>query len=392
MSEFNELQELIDKYKEGDEYLSKLNILVGNNIHEEVVKKLANYGNKVLFCTGNTAMRNLGFIDKYKELFQKYGLEFTHYDNISANPTLKQMQIGVEVAKKIKPDFIFALGGGSVIDTAKAISVGVYDNIWDYIEKKVEIKTAIPLIASSTTSGTGSQITPYAVITNTDTLEKKTLKNTLLLPKLSIGDADITRHAPRYIIATTGFDVLCHAAEVLTRKDCSEAAKEFAKRSLTLLNKHLISSYENGTIEDKKGMIFADIYAGIALALIGTHVPHAISHPISARFPLINHGQALAYIMVKTSKKQIENSDENTKKDFETASLLLGGDTDFVKTLNNYISKLNLDKKLQKFEEEDINLIIKDTLGYRKTSVERCPSNLSEKDIKEIIISSLRRF
>lgn len=390
MSDFDELKDLINKYKDENIYLSNLNILVGNNIHEEVVKKLANYGKKVLFCTGNTAMRNLGFVDKYKNLFQKYGLEFTHYDNISANPTLKQMEVGLEVAKKIKPDIIFALGGGSVIDTAKAISVGIYGNIWDFIEKKSEIKSAIPIIASSTTSGTGSQVTPYAVITNTDTLEKKTLKHNLILPKLSVCDVDITRHTPRYIIATTGFDVLCHAVEVYTRLDCSKGAKEFAEKSLTLLSKHLIKSYNNGKIEDKLGMIFADLYAGIALALIGTHVPHAISHPISARFPLINHGQSLAYVMKITSEKQIEKGDNILKEVFKKASRLLGGNENFIETIDNYISELNLNKEIQKFEDEDIKLITEDTLGYRKKSIERCPSKLSEEEIKQIIVDSLK--
>ena len=110
-------------------------------------------------------------------------------------------------------------------------------------------------------------------------------------------------------------------------------------------------------------MIYADIYAGIALSLIGTHVPHAIAHPISTRFPLINHGQSLAYIIIETFKKQIEKGGIELKEKFENLSKILGGDTNFINTINNYIKVLELDKKLQKFDEKDVQSIIDDTLG-----------------------------
>ena len=391
MKELVKLKQIIDKNKGGNNYLSRLNIRVGNDIHENIVKEISRFGKNVSFCTGNTAMRNLGFIDKYFKLFIKHGISFTHYDNISSNPTLKQMEEGVDIARRTKPDVIFALGGGSVIDTAKVISVAAYGDIWDFVEKKEEIKQSIPIIASSTTSGTGSHVTPYAVITNTDTLEKKTLKNRFLLPKMSVVDLDITKHAPKYIVATTGFDVLCHAAEIYTRKDCTRIAREFATESLKLIAKHLFASYENRYIADKKGMAFADLYAGIALTLIGTHVPHAISHPISARFPLINHGQSLAYIMGETSRKQIEKGDRTLQEKFAEMSKMLGGDGDFVKTIDDYISKLGLDRELHKFHVEEIDQIVKDTLGYRRPSVDRCPAKLSSDDVKEAIYASLQR-
>lgn len=383
-----ELKASLGKGSLESDYIKSLNIIIGNNNHENVVKNMKKFGERVLFCTGNRAMRNYGFLDKYLDLFNKYNFKVEHYDNISSNPTLKQMEEGLSIAKDFHPDFIFALGGGSVIDTVKVISVGLFGDIWDFVEKKQDIKQAIPVVASSTTSGTGSHVTSYAVITNTNTLEKKTLKHDLLLPKLSIADLDIVQHMPKYVIATTGFDVLCHATEVFTRDDCTKIAEEFCVKSCNLIREHLVASYNNDSITNKLGMIYADTYAGIALALIGTHAPHAISHPISARFPNIDHGLSLAYIMPETSKKMIEKGNDNLNKKFKFLSHILGGGSDFVRTVSNYIALLRLNDT-HTSNETDCELIYKDTTGYRKASVDRSPAELSENDIRKIIFNSL---
>ncbi len=386
------LQGLLEKHKPQSDYLGKLDIHVGNNDHGRVVESSGRLGRKVLFLTGNRAMRNYGFLAKYMALFKEHGLEVRLYDNISSNPTLKQMQEGLAVAQEQKPEFIFALGGGSVIDTAKIISAGVFGDVWDFVEKRQEIKEAIPLVASATTSGTGSHVTPYAVVTNTDTLEKKTLKHPLLLPRISAVDLDITRHMPRYVLATTGFDVLCHAVEVYTRKDCTRMAAEFCENALRLTREHLVASYNNDSVDNRLGMIYADIHAGIALTLVGTHVPHAISHPISARFPDINHGQALAYVLAETSRKQIENGDDELRAKFRSISELLGGSSDFVRTVRNYEKLLDL-RRPHEFTPEDCELVYLDTVGYRRPSVDRSPAGLTGIEVREIIGRSLgQRF
>jgi len=378
--ENRKLQEILQENKL-NEYIRKLKIIIGFREHEKYVEEMKCFGRKVLFCTYK--MKN-SFRDIYLNLLKKHGFQVTLYENISPNPTLSQMLKGVELIEP--PDFILALGGGSVIDTAKAISVGIYGDLWDFVEGKAEIKKTIPLVAISTTSGTGSHLTPYAVITNETTLEKKTLKNLLILPKLSIVDLEITASMPKSVIASTGFDVLCHSIEVFTRKDCTKLAAGLSIESIKLIKSNLLASYEGKSIQNKLGMIFADIYAGMALALIGTHVPHAISHPISARFGT-SHGQALAYIFPETIKKQLEKNSKELNNKFEFISKLLGGN-DIIKTLRDYINALELDNK-PAFSEEECENIVKDTLGYRRSSVERSPVPLSDEDIKEIVYKSL---
>jgi len=388
-----QLQQLLKTHASKSSYLQSLDIVVGKSIHENVVKtmKERKFGKKVLFCTGNRAMRNHGFLEIYLSLFQQYGFSVNHYDNISSNPTLKQMQESIKVANEFKSDFIFALGGGSVIDTGKVIACGIDGgDVWDFVEKKKEIKKAIPIVASATTSGTGSHVTSYTVITNTDTLEKKTLKHDSLLPKMSVTDIDIIKYMPDSVVATTGFDVLCHAIEVFTRNDCTPVAEEFCINALKQIREHLVASYNRDSLVNKMGMVYADIYAGIALTLIGTHVPHAISHPISGRFPNINHGTALAYILPESSRKLIEKGNTELNQKFREISAILGGSPDFVRTIKNYLKLLDLPNG-NRFSDEDCEKIYLDTIGYRRGSVERSPVNLSEIDIKDIIYTSLRK-
>ncbi len=385
------LTELLEKHKDGS-YISNLNIMVGDNSHDKLVQEIKELGTKVLFVTGSGAMRKHGILRKYQELFEKHGLNVEHYDEVSSNPTLAMMEDGLEVTRRFEPDVIFALGGGSVIDTAKIISAGMFGNIWDFVEKKATIERAIPIVASATTSGTGSHVTPYAVVTNTATNEKKTLKSNFLIPKISIVDFDCVRHMPRSVVASTGFDVLCHAAEVYTRNDCTDMAADFARNSLRLVGRHLVGSYhgdEGYFKQNKMGMVYADIYAGIALALIGTHVPHAISHPISARDPNINHGQALAYIFAETSRVQIEKGDEGLRAKFEEISEILGDGPDFVRAVNNYLQLLGLDR-LPRIKRGERDIIYKDTVGYRQGSVDKSPAPLEPKDINDILVESLR--
>ena len=371
-----------------ESYIKELDIQVGQGDHEKYVQEMKLLGEKVLFCTGSRAMRAAGFLDRYLSLFKQEGFKVRHYDDISANPTLKQMVKGVGVANDFQPDFIFALGGGSTIDTAKAIAAGAYGDLWKYVIGESTIEQAIPIVALSTTSGTGSHLTPYAVVTNTDTLEKRTLKHPLLCPKRSLVDIEILESMPKRTLAETGFDVLAHAAEVFTRTDSTEASTEASITALQLIRENLVGSYNEDIPQNKLGMAFADIYAGIALALVGTHVPHAISHPISARHEQISHGQTLAYLLPETFRVQRDKLNPALNYKFEIVSDELGGSSDICRTLLNFTKLLGLDNR-KSFSSDDRANILNDTMGYRYGSVLKSPVTLSRDDIELIIKNSL---
>jgi len=395
----NDLENLLAEHRDGNDFLSNLDIRFGVNEHDQWVRKMQQFGKKVLFLTGSRAMRSTGFLETYKKAFQAHGFDVKHFDNITSNPTLDQMKIGLGIAKEFEPEFIFALGGGSVIDTAKIISVGAFGEPWDYVEKKCEITQAIPVVAATTTSGTGSHATSYAVVTNTDSLEKKTLKHPLLLPKLSIVDVSLLQGMPSHVIASTGYDVICHATEVYTRADVTESVKDFCFAALPLIKKHLKPSYRNHPLSTPKdrlyhraGMAYADTFAGIALALLGTHLAHAVSHPISAHFEDISHGRALAYITPETARMQIQKGGTELKEKYRELSRALGGGNDFGQTMREYRHWLDLELKDQRFTTDACEKIFQETFyGYRKGSTQRCPAGLGENPdaVRSIVFNSL---
>ncbi|MFC1723889.1 iron-containing alcohol dehydrogenase [Nanoarchaeota archaeon] len=390
-SDQSDLKALIDQHKQGDDYLSALDIQIFDGEVPAIIQAIKDkdLGKKVFFCTGSRTMRKLGFLQTYQTEFQRQGFEVAHYDDISPNPTLHNMRTGVQAAKKFNPDFVFALGGGSVIDSGKVIacSLGEHD-VWDYVKDPSKIEQVLPVVAVTTTSGTGSHVTPYCVVTDTDTFEKRTLKHTDLLPKLSMVDLAILQHLPPSTIAATGFDVLAHAAEVYTRKDCSPEAAEFCRQSLKYVREHLIASYNSDSDADRRGMALADTYAGIALAMIGTHVPHAISHPISGRSPKVDHGTSLAYVLAETTKVLMEKNDPALNEKFMQVSSLLGGNSNLVRTLHNYQKLLDIETP-PRFSADECEDIYLDTMGYRVGSVNRSPVPLTPREVRSIIYNSM---
>jgi alcohol dehydrogenase len=377
MDEGERLTKLIERHKTDSDYLRAVNLRMGRDIVPAVMGDMRELGRNVLFFTGSRSMKAAGFTDKYKREMRDRGLEVQTYSGIHPNPTLGHMRGIVEYVQANGPfDMIFALGGGSVIDTAKAVAAGVHKDIWDVVMDRESIEEALPVIACATTSGTGSHLTPYTVVTSEATSEKRTLKHDLLLPKQSLVDLNVLDSLPPSVVAETGFDVLCHALEVYTRDDCTDAEREFAKRSLELVNKHLVNSYRHGAPIDREGMAYADAYAGLCLAMRGTHVPHAISHPISGRFSFISHGQSLAYIMPTTIAAQMALGDETVNTRFGEVSKLIGGNGNLAQTLLSWTQTLGISHEHQPvgLTEEDLDGIIEDTERYRVGSVKRCPA------------------
>ena len=393
-TEESKLKKFLKKYEKYP-CLQKLTPLIGYNKVERYIEEIKqkNFGKKVMIFTGKSSMKKAGFLKQYTNSLKNQKFKVKHYKGINPNPSLKQMIQGTKEVKKFKPDFILAIGGGSTIDTAKVISTKANGNLWNIVLGKTPIKKTIPIIAIATTSGTGSHISPYAVVTNSLVAEKRTLKKHHIIPKLSIIDIKILENMPKKIIASTGFDVLCHALEVFTRKDCTKnhPAYKASLKSMKYLRKHLIHSYKGKRPEDKLGMAMADFYAGIALSLIGTHVPHAISHPLSARFKKIDHGKALAYVFANTLEIQQQQADKILKRKLKiaTRTLRIGKSKGIIQTIKKITKLLDLDKKDIKFTTKDIKLIAKDTLGYRKSSIEKSPTPITKQDIEIILEKSL---
>jgi alcohol dehydrogenase class IV len=207
---------------------------------------------------------------------------------------------GAKLAKKLKADVVLGIGGGSSLDTAKAIAVEATHEgtSWDYLffKQKPSSKT-LPVIAVGTTSGSGSHATQVAVISNPASRDKSALADPHLIPRLAIVDPQLTLSVPPVVTATSGFDVFCHAFESILNPRSNAASELFAWEALRRVICDLPAAVREGAnLAARASMAWADTLAGMSICRAGVALPHGIAMAVGGMFPDTPHGMALASV------------------------------------------------------------------------------------------------
>ncbi|UCC21955.1 MAG: iron-containing alcohol dehydrogenase [Planctomycetota bacterium] len=237
--------------------------------------------------------------DKVKASLADAGVEVAHFDGVVPNPTTESITAGAKAAKAHKADVVLGLGGGSSMDSAKAIAVEASHKgtCWDYLwfsETQPTEKT-LPVIAVTTTSGTGSHVTQVAVVTNTEKRDKSAIYNPIVYPRVSIVDPELMVTVPEHVTASTGFDVFCHAFETYIHPNASPYTDIIAEEAIRLVAKYLPVVVKDGAnIEARTAMAWADTLAGLCIANAGVTLPHGMGMAIGGMYPHVMHGEALA--------------------------------------------------------------------------------------------------
>jgi alcohol dehydrogenase class IV len=239
--------------------------------------------------------------ENIKKSLKEANVKVFHFDGVIPNPTTDSVNKGAEMAIKNNIDVVLGVGGGSSMDTAKAIAVGATHEgeAWDYrlFNNKKITQKRLTIITVTTTSGTGSQVTPVSVVTNTADKCKFALVDSLLYPRVSIIDPQLMLTVPEHITASTGFDVLAHAFESYIHKDASVYTDMHALEAIKRVIKYLPIAIKYKTNKEARiEMAWADTLAGLCIANAGTTLPHGIGMAISGHVPHIMHGEALAVI------------------------------------------------------------------------------------------------
>lgn len=285
--------------QEVSEFRMPKSVLYGRNSLEKLGEQSKKLGKRAFIVT-DTIMEKLGYVEKCMQQLNKKGITVSTYNKVDAEPTNIHVLEALSLCKEEKCDFIIGIGGGSCIDAAKAVAV-LYTNggeVEDYVQKDIKIENnPLPLIAIPTTSGTGSEVTSVAVITNKKTDVKMMMKHPSFIPKVAIIDPVLTSSLPPQITAATGIDALCHAIEAYISKVSQPLTDVLALSAIESIMKYLRIAYEDGrNMEAREAMMIASFQAGIAFSNASVTLVHGMSRPVGALFH-VPHGISNAILL-----------------------------------------------------------------------------------------------
>ena len=283
------------------QYFQTTEIRFGRGRFSELGSVAARFGRRALLVSVADQPCFHGLFGRAKALLVKAGLSVARFDGVIPNPTTDVVTQGARAARAFRADVVVAVGGGSTMDTAKAIAVEATHRggAWDYLFFRETQPTAItlPVVAVTTTSGTGSHVTQVAVITNPAERNKSALYHPLLYPRASLVDPELMTTLPAKVTAATGFDVFAHAFESYINPGGSPYTDMMALEAIRLVARSLPVAVKNGRdLEAREGMAWADTLAGLCIANAGVTLPHGIGMAIGGLYPHVAHGEALAVV------------------------------------------------------------------------------------------------
>lgn len=271
--------------------------VVGTNVLGEAAPLLKKMGNKAFIVTG----KHVAVSDMMKQLtalLDENGIDCVIFDGITGEPTDTMIEKGVEMLKSSGCDFIIGIGGGSPLDSAKAIAAMAVNegSIADYNGKEITGEI-LPLAAIPTTAGTGSEATKFTVITDSEKGIKMLLKGDVLVPKLAIVDSSFTVGAPKSVTSPTGLDALTHAVEAYTSRKAFSMTDTLAVSAVKRIMKYLPIAYkEPDNSLAREQMSIAALEAGICINNSSVTIVHGMSRPIGALFH-VPHGMSNAMLL-----------------------------------------------------------------------------------------------
>lgn len=281
----------------------------------EVLKR---FGNRVMMVYGGGAVKKTGLYDRLVGLMQDADLAIFEYDGVEPNPRHTSVNDATRIARENDIDVLLAIGGGSAIDSAKAIAALSYadtDDVWDLVERKVPFTKALPIVTVVTIASTGSEMDASAVISNLDKNVKSGIASPLIRPTVTFEDPTLTLTVPRFQTACGGFDIMCHVMDVryFTQQDQMDMLLRMSEELMVTVYKFLPVALETPDDYDARAnLMWAASWALNSFLTSGVSQPtvcHAIEHELSAYYD-ITHGLGLAIVVPRWMAYVLEQDTE----------------------------------------------------------------------------------
>ena len=385
--------------QEGQEMANKIS-LNGTSYHGkgaigDIIGEVRSRGFNKAFVASDPDLVKFGVTGKVTALLDREGLPYEIYSDIKPNPTISNVQNGVKAFKASGADYIIAIGGGSSMDTSKAIGIIIRNPEFEDVRSLEGVaptkSPCVPIIAVPTTAGTAAEVTINYVITDVEKKRKFVCVDPHDMPIVAVVDPDMMSSMPKGLTASTGMDALTHAIEGYTTRAAWEMTDMFHIEAIRLIAKHLRGAVA-GIPEGREGMALAQYIAGMGFSNVGLGIDHSMAHTLSAYYDT-PHGMACAQLLPismefnkdYTGEKykeiarvfNVENVDSMSQEEYRDAAIAA------VKKLSDDVG---IPTKNERIMEEDLPALAADALH------DACyPGNPREAD-KEQVISMFRQL
>ncbi|WP_199614068.1 iron-containing alcohol dehydrogenase [Paenibacillus alkalitolerans] len=369
-------------------------IIAGNGSLSMLGKRLAGIGNvRNVLIISSPSIHKQGFVADIRRQLRNEGIGSDELTGIRPEPTADQLE---QLHRSIEGepfDVYIGIGGGSVLDAAKLLSVLRTNrrSIRDMLGIDRVEKPGVPTVLIPTTSGTGSEVTPNAIVTLPDESLKVGAVSSYLLPRIALLDPELTLTLPRDVTAATGVDALTHALESYICNKANPISDMMALESIRKISGSLLAAYDNGTdLKAREEMLYGSMFGGMALTSAGTAAVHALAYPLGGKFH-ISHGLSNAMLLPHVMRYQIGSITGKLQRvaeamGLDTAGLSASESAErVIETMELWLKRLNIPRSLRQFGVSDEHL---DDLADSASKVTRLlnnnPKTLSVQDMKAI--------
>lgn len=372
----------------------------GAGCRKEIVGEIKSRSKTGVFIVTDKDLVKYGVVAMVTDILDSSGIRYKIFDNLKANPTVKNVKDGVDAFKNADADLIVAIGGGSAIDTAKGI--GIIVNNPEYgdvisLEGVADTKNkSVPIIALPTTAGTAAEVTINYVITDEETHRKMVCVDPHDIPIVAIIDAELMVSMPKGLTASTGMDALTHAIEAYITPGAWELSDMMEYKAIKLISENLREAVTDGkNMTARENMALGQYIAGMGFSNVGLGIVHSMAHPLGARFD-IPHGVANAVILPTVMEYNAQSASKTKYRGIaEAMGVCVKGlsDDEAAKAAVDAVKKLAEDVNIPKtiselgIKEEDLEQLSID--AYNDVCTGGNPRTTSIEDIKNLYKSLL---
>ncbi len=362
-------------------FLTAGKIITGRGAFDRLASVAAALGRRPLLVTGRRAMRQAGVTDRAVRALEEAGATVALYEQVPPEPTLGCVDDGREALRQAQADVVIGIGGGSVIDTAKAIAglARADAKCAVFFAGEPLPDRGVPVVAVPTTAGTGAEVTRNSVLTDPTGPTKASIRGDVLMPAVAIVDPELTVSMPPEVTARSGMDALTQAIESYWSIHATPVTEALAVRAIELISRHLVTAYERGADPDaREAMAYGSLLAGMAFANSRLGAVHGLAHPLGVRYH-VGHGEVCAILLPHVMRLNCQAAPAK----YDRISDMVGGDgADFTEGL---LQRLNLPTTLEQvgLSRADFATIVAESMP--SGSLKANPKKVTEADLIAIL-------